>query len=314
MKKLSDFKNIKGLEKLETKIDYSKAENWALLPEAQEREVDAIFFYATAYHPQESDADIVADIDNPQMVAGAQKNINIRGSVFAKSCNLFVPLYRQFSIKGLGVIDKDGLLEACAAEDIYGALDYYFENYNNGKPFILGGHSQGAIWVSVILADYMKKHPEYLERMVAAYAIGWSITRDYLARNPHLKFATGATDTGVIISYNAEGEGNENNVVVLPDAVAINPLNWKTDDTYASESENLGSLNNETLKLTCPGLADARLDLKRGVVITATAQTHGYPYSTAFGNKGYHSQDYALYYENLRQNVADRIKAYMNKN
>ena len=305
---------IKGLEKFETPIDYSKAENWALLPKTQEKTVDAIFFYATAYHPQEANADIIADIDNPQMVAGAQKNIDIRGSVFAQSCNLFVPFYRQFSIKGLGVVNDADLLEYCAAQDIYNSLDYYFENYNNGKPFILGGHSQGAIWVSVILQDYMKKHPEYLERMVAAYAIGWSITRDYLSQNPHLKFATGATDTGVIISYNAEGEGNENNVVVLPDAIAINPINWKTDDTYASESENLGSLNNETLKLTCPGLADARLDLKRGVVITTTAQTHGYPYSTAFGDKGYHSQDYALYYENLRQNVADRIKAYMNKN
>ena len=302
--------NVKGLEKFETPIDYSKAENWALLPETQESEVDAIFFYATAYHPQEADADIIADIHNPQMVAGAQKNIDIRGSIFAKDCNLFVPLYRQFSIKGLGLVNDADLLEYCAAQDIYNSLDYYFEHYNNGKPFILGGHSQGAIWVSVILQDYMKKHPEYLECMVAAYAIGWSITRDYLAQNPHLKFATGATDTGVIISYNAEGEGNTNNVVVLDGAVAINPINWKTDETYASESENLGSLNNDTLEITSPGLADARLDLKRGVVIT-TAEKNGFPYNPAFGPKGYHSQDFALFYENLRQNVADRIKAYL---
>jgi hypothetical protein len=205
---------------------------------------------------------------------------------------------------------NDENLIYCASFDIYSALDYYFQNKNNGKPFVLAGHSQGSVWLSVILQDYMKKHPEYLERMVAAYAIGWSITRDYLAKNPHLKFATGATDTGVIISYNTEGESNINNVVMIPDAVAINPINWKTDETYASESENLGSLNNDTLEITSPGLADARLDLKRGVVIT-TAEKNGFPYNTTFGPKGYHSQDFALYYENLRQNVADRINAYL---
>ena len=309
---LSDLKNIKGLHKFETPIDYSKAENWALLPQTQEKPVDAIFFYATCYHPAEAD-DIVADIHNPQMLEGAQNNINIRGSIFSESCNLYVPLYRQFSIKGLGVVNDKNLLEYCAAQDIYRSLDYYFEHYNNGKPFILGGHSQGAIWVSVILQDYMKKHPEYLSRMVAAYAIGWSITKKYLQENPHLKFAKGATDTGVIISYNAEGEGNTNNAVVLDGAVAINPINWKTDETYAGESENLGSLNNDTLEITSPGLADARVDTKRGVVIT-TAEKNGFPYNATFGPKGYHSQDFALYYCNLRQNVADRIKAYMNKN
>ena len=36
----------------------------------------------------------------------------------------------------------------------------------------------------------MKKHPEYLKRMVAAYVIGFSVTKDFLKRNPHLKFAT----------------------------------------------------------------------------------------------------------------------------
>ena len=51
--------------------------------------------------------------------------------------------------------------------------------------------------------------------------------------DPHLKFATGESDTGVIISWNTEGprnvEGNASNVVLLPNAISINPLNWKLD-------------------------------------------------------------------------------------
>ena len=76
--------------------------------------------------------------------------------------------------------------------------------------------------------------------------IGYSVTPEYLEANPHLKFATGEDDTGVLISWNTEGkksiEENADNVVVLPNGISINPLNWKLDDTYAPASENLGSL------------------------------------------------------------------------
>ena len=84
--------------------------------------------------------------------------------------------------------------------------------------------------------------------MVAAYAIGYSITKDDLEANPHMKFATGETDTGVIISWHAEGPNNvETNlpipsVVIMKNGIVINPLNWKLDETYAPASENLGSI------------------------------------------------------------------------
>ena len=82
--------------------------------------------------------------------------------------------------------------------------------------------------------------------MVAAYVIGYSVTKDDLEEYPHLKFATGEDDTGVIISWNTEGKKNVEekayNIVVLPNEISINPLNWKLDDTYAPASENLGSM------------------------------------------------------------------------
>lgn len=71
--------------------------------------------------------------------------------------------------------------------------------------------------------------------MIAAYVIGYSVTDEYLTENPHLKFAEGADDIGVVISYNTEGPGNngKHNAVVTEGAVSINPLNWKRDTTYA---------------------------------------------------------------------------------
>ena len=79
----------------------------------------------------------------------------------------------------------------------------------------------------------MQAHPEYYERMVAAYPIGYSITRDWLEEHPYLKFAQGADDTGVIVSWNTEGKGNkgQNNLVVEPNAISIKPINWNSDKT-----------------------------------------------------------------------------------
>ncbi|MBR6202134.1 MAG: hypothetical protein IKQ62_03930, partial [Bacteroidaceae bacterium] len=99
-------------------------------------------------------------------------------------------------------------------------------------------------------------------------------------------------------------------------AISINPLNWKRDGTYASAEENLGGYiyNEETEKLeVVPNAADAQLDLKRGVVVTKTKALDPISGVPAFGPASYHNGDYALYYNNIKDNVAKRIAAYMSK-
>lgn len=307
-----------GMERYRDKVDYSNPDNWLSLPETTEKPVDVIFLYPTVYGTMAEAAEDMAYMDDMSMRIGAALSAATQASVFAESCNLFIPCYRQFTVEALLHMNDNypELLPYCVSQDVYGMLDQYFENRNQGRPFILAGHSQGSLWLTFVLEDYMAKHPEYLENMVAAYLIGYSVTEDYLARNPHLKFAEGATDTGVIVSYNTEGPGNMDqiNCVVQEGAIAINPINWKRDDTYASVEENLGSLSAEGE--VGPGTADARVDLSRGVVICETVEL--VPELQAamaahFGPESYHLQDYSLYYENLKQNVADRIAAFERK-
>ena len=208
-------------------------------------------------------------------------------------------------------------------DDITAALDYYFENCNDGRPFIIAGHSQGSAMVLLLLRTYFKDHPDYYARMVAAYAIGYSVTDEYLAANPHLKFATGECDTGVIIAYNTEGpvnvETNAHNVVVLPHTRSINPLNWKLDETYAPASLNLGSivLDVETGEPAIKDIgADAQINLARGVVVThaelaPTSAEIAKAGAEFFGPDGRHAYDYMYYYNNIKANAAKRVAAYM---
>jgi len=90
----------------------------------------------------------------------------------------------------------------------------------------------------------MAANPEVYSRMIAAYVIGFPITNEYLANNPHLKFAKDSVDTGVIISYNTESSAITIINPVLYGLVGkvINPINWRTDETLATKTEGLGSL------------------------------------------------------------------------
>ena len=308
-----------GGEKWETKIDYANADNW-LSAEDAGKDVDVVYFYPTTFSKVSDDAPDVADITDESMRSGAQRELKNQASVFIEDCNIYAPFYRQVNAAyALTLSDEeaDDLLRYSASQDPSAALDYYFENYNNGKPFILAGHSQGSQILTMILSDYMKEHPEHYKNMIAAYVIGYSVTDKYLAANPHLKFAEGADDTGVIISYNTEGPANkdQHNAVVTDGAISINPINWKKDDTYASKKENLGSLNidGEIEK----NLADAKIDLERGVVVCETADSAVYAIPEAahalFGPESYHGQDYGFYYMNLRENAKVRIEAFKNK-
>ncbi|MBQ8278643.1 MAG: DUF3089 domain-containing protein [Roseburia sp.] len=309
-------KSLKGIEKFDGEIDYSNSENWMFLPEESTKEVDAIYLYPSAFGIANEAEDDIADIDDVNMRMMAIYYASSQASVFEESCNLYVPYYRQFTVNSLvDMIDASPeAMQYFASQDIYHMLDYYFENLNGGRPFILAGHSQGSVWLTVVLEDYMKEHPEYMERMVAAYIIGYSVTEDYLDANPHLKFAEGADDIGVIISYNTEGPGNKDayNCVVREGAIAINPINWKLDDTYASIEENIGSLNAGGELVS--GSADARVDTERGVVICTSRQNTPETkemLAEYFGEESFHLYDYSFYYENLKKNVADRIAAFM---
>ena len=300
--------------------DYSQEDCWLSFPEIS-KDVDTFYIYSTQFMGKEKDDPNFAPLDNPEMVIGAHGEYVTNASAYEDSTNVFSPYYRQASMRYAGEFrEKTGSIDDAISgipyEDISAALDYYFENCNNGRPFIIAAHSQGSGLAKYVLKNYFKEHPEYYERMVAAYLIGFSVTKEDLEANPHMKFATGETDTGVIVSWNTEGPKNveekAHNVVVLPNAISINPLNWKLDETYAPASENLGSLvlNEETGEYEIRDIAaDAQVVLDRGVVVT-NADFAPSEMTDYFGPDSFHEDEYQIYYNNIKDNVAKRIAAY----
>jgi pimeloyl-ACP methyl ester carboxylesterase len=251
--------------------DYSKAAHWLSLPAVVEK-VDIFYLYPTAWTSTDPDNPHVCAIDEPTMLTQAPEAFARQATAFETVGNIYAPFYRQDNGSS---IDRLNVIAGIPTLDAVAAFDYYIKHFNNNRPYILVGHSQGATVLSNLLSEYMKDHPDVYSRMIAAYVIGNPITDAYLAANPHLKFAEGPDDTGVIISYNTQADYFfTQDPPVPPNPVlygmvgrVINPINWKTDETYAAKTESLGSFmpNHSLILQTMPHYADARIDIDHGV-------------------------------------------------
>ena len=316
-------------DKLEEVTDYSKKENWLRIPEDNKKDVDVIYLYPSSCTDPE--ADVICEIDNQVMKHEAKRNLMQQATAFEACANIYAPYWRQVNALKLPFMSYEEVDEAEYSHprsDVFNALDYYFENYNNGRPYMLAGHSQGSRLIYIVLEEYMKQHPDYYENMIAAYAIGDSLTKDYLKSNPHIKAAQSSSDVGVVVSWNTEGplNKNKNSLVIKADAIAINPLNWHTDDTPAGAELNLGTfvphLEDDAMD-ELPVRADAVLDVERGSVIVtnpvfkkcAITATPGFEsFESVFGPESYHGCDYSFFFRNIEENAKERIDAWFRRN
>ena len=300
--------------------DYTDDSSWVAKPTTISKSVDVFYIYPTIYVGESPEN---MDISDPKLRANAEGLLTAQAGVYSPYANLFAPFYRQQSAATQSMEPNNGGKDAFADplfqtgyHDVERAFAYYLQELNPDRPFILAGHSQGSMVLIQLLRDHLKD-PALQKRLVAAYPIGYTVKKEDLEKYPWMKLAQGETDTGVIITFNTEGPDAEGSPVLLTDAVAINPLNWKTDGTPAPRTDNIEAVffNDSTGEVieTIPQFAGARIDTETGALIATDIQT---PEKVDLVNMGrwpkevYHRYDYAFWYNNLKENVKKRIDAY----
>lgn len=242
---------------------------------------------------------------------------NMEKGIYDQQARFFAPYYQQIGLNAyeLSIEAREPYLSV-AYQDVKDAFTYYMEHYNEGRPIILAGFSQGADMSIRLLKDCFADDAVN-DLLVACYAIGWSITEAELEEYPHLRFATGETDTGVIISFNSEAEFVTDSLLIPAGTrtLAINPLNWKTDSTPAGKAENLGACFTDydgSIVTEIPQLCGAYIDPIRGALKVTDVTPEEYPpVLTIFSDGVYHLYDYQFFYRNLQENVGLRLEAYL---
>ena len=274
--------------------DYAQVENWAYLEESTDKPMD--------------------DAESKASFLGAT---NMEKGIYDESGRFFAPYYRQagLNVYALPEEEREPYL-ALAYEDVRSAFSYYLEHYNDSRPIVLAGFSQGADMCIRLLKDFFDDE-EINSLLVACYAIGWRITEEELEEYPHLRFAAGEDDTGVIIAFNSEAEDVTDSLMIPAGTrtLAINPLNWETDGTPAGKEENLGACFTDysgEIVSEIPQLTGAYIDPERGALKVPDVSPDDYPPGLDIFSEGvYHLYDYQFFYRNLQENVGARVNAYL---
>jgi len=299
--------------------DYSQSSHWLSIP-VTSKTVDVFYLYPTCWNKVDSTKPNICTIDDATMLKGSAAVYMRQATAFETVGNVYAPYYRQadagYTLR-LPENERDALIGGIPTTDGVAAFDYYIQHFNNNRPFILAGHSQGSNVMLFLLSGYMKDHPDVYKRMIAAYVIGYPVTAAYLSKNPHLKFATGPDDTGVIISYNTQSDAvaaGGNLVVGNNIGLVINPISWTREETVATTAQGLGSYlpsPSTHLFTQMPQYADAKVNVSKGVLICSTAIDKNL--TLGFGPGVYHSYDYPFYYYNIRANAQNRANLFLKK-
>ena len=292
--------------------DYSDAANWAYLEtENTDKTADVFFICPSVYGGSDDACNMsLSDADTKESFVGA---INMEKGIYDADSRFFAPYYRQIGLNvyDMPETDREPYLETAYA-DVRDAFLYYMDNYNEGRPIVLAGFSQGADMCLRLMKDLFDDEA-LTDQLVACYAIGWRITEEDVAEYPQLKMAAGESDTGVIVSFNSEAEDITDSLVI-PEGTktfAINPLNWKTDSTPADKSLNLGACFTDysgEITSEIPELTGAYIDETRGALKVPDVSPEDYPAGLSIFTDGvYHLYDYQFFYRNLQDNVQTRI-------
>lgn len=281
--------------------DYADSTQWFFVDRGGEADLFYVISTETGDHMQDGDTCHLADTYDETLRKKMLKEMVAVDSFYSgKRLNYFSPYYRQVSIQSWMTPELAFIRLDVSIEDIKSSWQYYIQHLNHGRPFILAGYSQGGRGMFDVLAEM----PDSIrERMVAAYVIGYRVSQEDLDSNLHIRLAQGATDTGVLIGFNSV-KSPECTLAFSEGTVAcINPVNWRTD-SVSTPFVLYGRRGNDTLSVHCD--TESHQLIVEGYTRHRIMPLFGLP-----GN--YHNMELKFYYPYIRQNMADRVAAFLAK-
>ena len=132
--------------------------------------VDCFYVYPTVSRDPGLNSDLVPGLEENATAA-------VQLARFGSVCRTFAPIYRQVTLTALPRAFAGEDLSAnfaTAYGDVLAAWKDFLARRNQGRPFVLIGHSQGSVHLLKLLAEEIEGRPE-AERMLSAIILGWAV-------------------------------------------------------------------------------------------------------------------------------------------
>jgi hypothetical protein len=99
-----------------------------------------------------------------------------QGARFNRVCRMYAPLYRQLGVVPMasGAPTLGGSFDL-GLSDVRNAFKYYVEHLNNGRKFVVLGHSQGTGMLTSMLAQDVDAVPAVRDKLISALLLGGGI-------------------------------------------------------------------------------------------------------------------------------------------
>lgn len=336
--------------------DYSNLENWAAYPgkEGQQfylpdsslnlnkndNDVDVFYIHPTGFFEKTWNSFMEKDrasYERTEMMLGNQV------SAFNDSCNIYAPEYRQATYYSYFAKNSDGIsAHDLAFEDVLNSFNYFIENFNNNKPFIILGHSQGALHAQRLISKFVQG-TQLQDRMICAYVIGYIIPEIlYDELFPSIPMSSSALDTNCIISWSTVVKGYKRQRVrtifwtpsgwtmqkMDQKIYSTNPFSWlnnndwydppKCHSAVITKSPNFDFADRLSIKhsgakksLKYSSIQDFSVSVNgKNGLLEAKGPLVERMKKIRYFTGDLHSYDIMLFWGCLRQNIKDRIKAF----
>ena len=143
-----------------------------LSPVAKDPSIDCFYVYPTVSRDRGMNSDLSPG-DGEEKAA-----LVTQFARFAGACRTFAPLYRQMTLSAVAAaaagsdVSRPGMI---AYADVAAAWRNYIQTRNQGRPFVLLGHSQGSLMLQMLVSREIETNPAVAARMKLAILPGFNV-------------------------------------------------------------------------------------------------------------------------------------------
>ena len=264
-----------------------------------------------------------APLDHTDSQMRARLAVRSMASVFNDEAGIYAPRYRQAAMGTFLVDRRESVAALALAEgDVRAAFAAFVMSIPPRAPIVLAGHSQGALIALHLLRDAVRGTP-VAARIMAVYLAGWPISPAHDLPMTGMRACGRADQSGCVMAWMTFADPADPRQIMTMAShypaldgrhaddrpLCTNPLTFGSGPIAASNA-NRGSLaiGDETRRsaLVLPSIG-ARCDAATGLLLVSAPPHLG---DHVLPGNNYTMYDFALFWRNLRGDVARREAAW----